>query len=1745
LLFLQPFYIFFAAFLHKFTLNDFYNLILSMAYFKNFLVLCLAFFAVEATAQISWNTSGTGSVTSNVCLGSAFIDVEFNNLTGGVLPNDTLRIQLPQGVFFDASSINEVSAFNVRTHDISNLNAPILVLDDLPAVGGTVRFSFKITSTCLALAHQQSGGTFNIAYTLSSGATVFAVHTSPAFNLSAAAIDFIAVTPTNYTGALGSSYPQTVTVQNGGNSGTRTFFLALNPTAGLIYSAPTLGTLNATSDTIFFSGTDLGADELFTPSEQITLNYTVTVQACVDLLTNLVVGWGCDAANCANTSATSISANVPQLFPNLLTSVVTRQPIRCFGALDTQVVRVVNTGAGVARGIVFDIGSGNPAFNGTLNSNFNNVDTSTIAIRIGSGGVYTHVSPSAIQTQNVPTMGGIRIPRVTINLPNMNPNDTVFISWATITPCPNISCNSGVSFESWSYRVNYEDNCEINNYSTNWLLGSASGYRYISTYGSSGAAPSNLSGGAVGVFRLTIGELGYSLSTAPTTGYMELRFRLPAGLAFDNVAGDVVLQNKFLACPWAAASIAMVGDTVVARYNLNTRPGCFTNNFELHLRLRGDCSQPYVNPLVLTAQMRYNFYPACATGCEIRTYCTTFSPVTLQCPTTCADGGIFTTDFWAQRANFGAPDNNNDGNADGAGSLNMAAVRYNTIIVGDTLQTTLRGLVVTSALNPQFEFVSAVSTFDMAGAFANDLSTLGAEVTVYDVSTGTVYTNNAPIAIVTPNTVFRVDVNAVVPVGFVFESDDSIVIRSQFRLNENTSSAYVNHTITNSFYASRVASPTPAQRFACNNFDGIFETLGYYYTVCCGDGFQTTGCGATTLNQNLYLSVGPCCGNYAGGNYFRNEIRQFSIPDTMEVILPAGYIYNTAVGANITYVRTGQTYPQINLSPIDPNASVLKFPLRNLFVPYGGTYAVSDEGWYAVFNVSVVPTCAAPTVATNVPNVRYVGDFITTSAPEFNHLNWATTSDIVYNNAPDLDPIPVTTLIDANDTLVWEVRVENTVNVAAANNSFLAFRSRRGTIQVFDVVDLTTNTSLSQTNGIYQLGTRPASSSRSYSISATQTSCVLDTLVVYTGWDCEGYPLNISDYPCQLDSTLLYFKDPSTELQLLVVSPVDSADMCGLLTYEIELTSAKASPISNLFAEMSLPIGLNLVPNSVAFDYPLGTGFVPVADPTLLAGDYHFDISNYSAALASLPGLLDAATIDERKVRVRFQVTTDCNFISGDAFAVRAGATSVCGSALPTLNYDVPPISIRGSVTTPYVTQVTATTDPITACGEDHPYFYNVRVINLGPSATRNVDNLVVRLPAGIYMQSYDPLAAGQHNAPALQPTITVVAGATELRWDMPNAIIAGDSIKFSIRLEAATDPALCAAPLSSTLFTTINSSVLCVSSATLCNSQSANGTGLAFITVQRPSLTVDVAGSTGGNEYNGITGINYIALPTNIANAIQNTTTGDTLVVDYYCDLDNSNTYTGADNYIGSYAYSGGLTAGGNHNFIWRDTFAAAVCDVNGGQNIIAVLQDTTDLNSIVQCACQYSQRPATDILLPVDFAHFDANAHDCKVNLSWTTRNELDNHYFEIQRSRDGVYFEPIGRVTSQGNTATAQNYEFVDLQPAEGNNYYRLKAISHANMSRLTSIAVAQNHCTSPEISVYPIPAADDVFLQITAQSQQTKINVIDALGQVVHTQIAQLHDGSNQIRIDIKLLPSGAYLLQCQHQRGTATSTFIKE
>jgi hypothetical protein len=1727
------------------------------------ILLCFCFFSFTqiTSAQLSWNTTSTGSLQLDVCYQEDTVQVAFSNISGALMDSDSLVLQLPPGVFYISGSIVETTAFTVTENVTSTANRMVLVLKDLPAIGGTVNFSFRIKASCAAITHFEAGGSFQNNYTFFHDGIAEPIHTTPDFNINYPALSISNVTNPNVNTSLGATYTQQLTITNGGNSPLSNFFIALNPPSGMLFTAPNIGQMNASNDTIFFANNALGSDSLFTGNENIIVQYQITINNCTDLSTDLHLIWGCDNAFC-QTDIYPIAASVPSVAP-ILSTVATPSGVQCFGEPNLQQVRVINTGTGISINGIFEIfagnANGNPAT--TPNRTFP-IDTSSIMIQSGTTGTPISISPFFTQngSGSFTSLCGVnnRIGRARITLPNMAVGDTVIISWTQMACCSQF-CNQGLTFNAWEYKADYQNECQTETYSSNYIRGSVRSYDHISSYSSVPSGPTDINDGDTSNFILEFTNSN-GLTVPATDGWLEIEIPLPLGVTF---SGNFTLFNRLFTCSRTPDSLIVVNDTIKAFFNFTTMVGCIgsngsANKAEVHVGLVADCSIPGAvsGPLSIPVSTYLNLYPNCPTQCRKPMYCQTWN-TDLHCLEPCLAGGLQFSDFSVQRYNLGPADNDNNGIADAAGSLDLSIIRSKTVIAGDTLQLRYQATVATSVTNPQFEF--AYLDTRMLGMAPNgrNLDALFTNIQVFDFNTGLTYTCNNSTIITNSTNNFSLDINACTPAGFVFEAGDSIAIEAFYRFTTKFSGSVLTHDIENDFYLSRIANPVDsADKYACNTLGNQFKTIGFYHTTCCGSSRNMNSCGSVQISKNYYLSIGPCCSNYANGNYFRNEIRHFSYLDTFEFLLPAGFEMDSTQVADFRYVYTGGSVGYTAITPIDPASNPVRFVIGDFFTPRGGSHPISDEGYYGTVRMFIKPSCNA----TPSSRVYYYGHYqdINSSSTFFD--DYRGTSDLITYTGPDLDLATITPIsVSTTDTAVWQFRLDNNSNLTASSNTFFNLSSAAGGIVIAEVRDVNNNTVLTaNANGIYELGVLNPSTNNVYEIIATQNSCVPDSLLILAGWNCENYPTDIASYPCPFDSSYLKVTNPQSALQVAVLrdtsSGVDSVDMCSPLMYEIELTSSQASSVNEIFATLqNIPFGLSFMSGSVEFEYPLGSGYQAGLDPTAIGSNLEFDVSNYAPGLNNkgLLGTGDADSLGQRKVKVRFQLETDCNFITGEAFNVQIRSQRPCGDPLPNIVYTVAPILIKGTDATPYVTQIRMSADEITACGDKHAYFYNVSIRNLGAGTTAANDSILIRLPAGILFQGYTPSTASFSNPPLGQPTVTNNIGGTDLSWPMVGGIVPGDSIVFSVRIDAEDDPAICASQVSQ-VFSLINTSIFCLSSGTNCITSTPSGRNNANIVVNRPSLTVSLNQNVSHN-FQLPSAQNAITINGTIDNSSTPVLVGDTLTVEFFCDHDASGDFTTGDTYIGFYSMDIGLATGASHAFTWMDTFNVALCDVNGGENIVAALRAQPNVMPR-QCACQYSQRLFQDILLPVDLVSFNAQVDpvSCAMHLHWETMAEDNLDYYEVERSLDGFVFESLDKVPAIGTSRISQHYSWLDNNIHEGYYYYRLKIVELGGNSRYSDLIYAFAPCAASQgkhgiLALYPNPTPNLLHLKFysnVSQNTKVRLQILDVLGRPVHTKEQVIVPGTQIIKVDVNHLPEGTYSIELQNKTWSSNKKFIK-
>ncbi len=225
----------------------------------------------------------------------------------------------------------------------------------------------------------------------------------------------------------------------------------------------------------------------------------------------------------------------------------------------------------------------------------------------------------------------------------------------------------------------------------------------------------------------------------------------------------------------------------------------------------------------------------------------------------------------------------------------------------------------------------------------------------------------------------------------------------------------------------------------------------------------------------------------------------------------------------------------------------------------------------------------------------------------------------------------------------------------------------------------------------------------------------------------------------------------------------------------------------------------------------------------------------------------------------------------------------------------------------------------------------------------------------------------------------------------------------------------------------------------------------------------------------------------------------------------------------INALQYLGSATVAGN---AWSVAVSLSASDV-----VIANVHSSVNNNTSEFTTCT---------VLPIELISFTGKNQGATNLLEWTTASEINNDYFIIERSADGMSFEKIGTVTGAGNSTVDVNYNFIDLTPfsspkERGVKYYRLRQTDFNGDYTYSDIIYLANTELSTlnfELStLYPNPATDDLNYSINSlEDMEITLLVVDVLGRVVIEKSSTLVKGANNSKINVTEIASGTYVLQ---------------
>jgi uncharacterized repeat protein (TIGR01451 family) len=1725
--------------------------------------LFACFFLNLSQAQININDLTVGAnLILNECGDADTMVIEIENNSGATITGVTLNDTLPprilyQGYFGDATTVNT-----------SNPQVPVFTLNDIPA-GETDTIFVLVSADCGANTAASSYVKGHLL-TYNGGTNTYDVSNDYISSIKAPNIQLVPQGAENFPSAsLGSSYFRTYRVQNSGTNSTMdSFWFAVKYQNGLTFDSIQVSTGGGAfvtitpdyqaGDSLFHAfGGDLRNIGVF-GTDYFDIREHFTFSNCPSgPNTSTVEAWrGCNVDVCQRRERNP-SVQLASGIPNLTRTFSINKG--CYGGSDTVTFTVINTGNEVATDVKIDVASTYNDYVTEYSSTVSYLDTNSVETWTQAGGVLSAPVPANVDTAYLRTnpvnrsFWSISAPpwrSVLSSTASLAPGDTMFFRIPLTRPCiDNSVCGATTQYHLNSQMFWRKACLTGGDYSTlrvSHFTERKRGTTYID-------GPTDMADGDTAIFAMGFASnASYNLDRQNDSGFHRQLITYPLGLLWDKDTSQLTYQALSSALTRPVDSLVWDSTNRTLelfffyRYPLNNIMDGTRANWFMTPKLYLDCSIGSANSPTTFETFDVPKPKSPCGACEFEYACVANSQPTMHCPGPCPRGGFYSLRADLRRINYGQPDNNQDGEPDGAGSLDFDKIQFQKVTARDTFELTYIGRVAYGTQSPTGGFDYGYGEIQIPGE-GDRMTFVSGELEI-DTGGGTpmTITGLTSTASTSGSTrTFTIDFSIGTGSGWAvgydtFRKDDSITFKARFVFNPTIASATDQaHSIVNDFYLSDVPNPAvAADQYSCDQWGAKVYTTNAYHTVSSGTQYIRTNCNTFAVRFNDYLSIGECCSNYSTSIHFPYEYRSYAITDSIIFTIPEGYVVDSAryFLRHGTQVGNAKTIT-VSSSQIPPiiDGDEFKYVFENLYTTNGGTIIPSRGGYHNSLDVYLKPTCETPNNSPLPRNVRYYhsgintwdGTSYTSSAPA-GAVTFRSAELIIDNfGAVETDGI--------SKVAEWDVRLQNDAAATTAGNSWIGFNSTSGNITVDSVRDLTSMMLLTESSGIYQAGDVLAGGSpnaRIFKVYASYNNCIRDTIRAFSGWDCDGYPANLADYSCPKDSTDLVLVPLYPVLQTDLITPTSppTVDMCDTVNYIVEVSQRDAARSYDNTIELDMSPGVSIVPDSSYVEF-MGDNSRYWFNPVLISGNrYRFYVSD-SVPVIGTNGLgVFAPPATDNAYRLRVRLVTDCDYVSGAGFRFIANGTAPCGDPLP----DVTEFTLFRLTGAPAVQdfypEIRFNKDTAIGCSDTLEVTALMR--NTEGSPTSAGQGMKIVLPEGI---TYVASSTSFLQNPSIATEPAIGGDTLTWEWDGTDDIPAADSSKWTFRIATSSDMD-CGTAVFNALtyedFTPTCGGSSCPASFAIFNNSTGNiFASKSILTVT--SNTVEIITDTGTK------------------------TPPDTLRL----ALDLSNT---------------GLDTAGNYRLqVYEDDNMNGVIDAGDIQRIDKTIStqvapsSSATLNEeliapnygafacptivriIPECDCNNDTIVSTSVCsvtaLPVTLGYFDVSkVRSDQALISWQTLSEENNRMFVLERRATGASeFTPIHNRPGAGNSSQRIDYSHLDNigELPNGKIYYRIKFVDfdgNYSYSEVKSILKTE----FGTLDIFPNPTKDIINIQTTADQldllTKSKVTLTDAAGRIILETNLQAEILNV---VDIRNTSRGIYTLSISNESGILTTTKI--
>lgn len=1497
-------------------------------------------------------------------------------------------------------------------------------------------------------------------------------------------------------------------------------------------------------------------DTLFENGESFELQYTFTTSSCGDgsnnIISNLNTTWLCNGSFCTYISTpTAVSITVPSA-PNLIK--VSKAAVTwCTNSNSIDTFFVTNSG-GAARDLIFTIASQLWPENQNigLNSYTGYLDTANFFIKLGSNGAKIHPTFSVLNYTSHNMAGvvfGNEPAVIEYKRLFLNSNDTLwfFVSQKYVTA--SFDCGNQSSFGTFRpaypgilYDLTYNNACGNISYSEpRVVVRYHEAQQVFYTETSQTDFYCDQAGEIVYKNEGTINQRLALDYYRTKNSYYDITVTLPTALVFDNSFSKIqqvryVNPNGSVVYPYFIPSTNTwrfyayqlenaFGKWIVkvkgAPASAGVCTGVHTYNFTLKTLLDSNNCNPSGNLSTLICNNTNFTYYGCVICCPL--------------------GGLAILNSSFQRTNYGFPDNNNDRQIDISGTVDTTLINRRIGISGDSLRLMIKALAVTNVTHSQWEKVAFGAILPGISSFTN-FDYIKSSIKIRYASIGVDSVINISSYTILPNDTILFEIQPKRPL----KQGDTVVFNGLFRDNLPRI-GLVSLTIPAIYWASHVpfyngGTLTNNNRFWCGNALNSYTHHTVYNNVTNAGLMQFTNCGQLISNTYLLDYVGNVEGPTP--NIFRNEFRPILKPERFAIKFPTGYIIDSV---NFNY----------NQAVLDKYIYSVPYTISNdsvivNFAPYfnSGTLQMPDEASSTTIRVYLRPSCKIPTGIIQNTSLRYDARFIPKNLLINDYV--ATVGQLVYTAPSFLLNSPTPIYLGYTKTANWPYSITNASTQTVPN--VWAYIPNNPNLPI-DSLKFGSTIVTPDANGFYRLGTFTGNEVKNYQVFTKNLACNDDSLTVYMGYGCAGYPTSFTPTTCNFAPRKLYIQPQpaaiQTQITALATTPLDPANpsggnfgsssiyMCQGFPFEMELQATQPGNLYDVKETLTLPFnggtGLDFISDSGYIEYPIGTT------------PRRFSATANSAILSQVPGgtmTLDLAQIDPanfgsgnallgtglgsnntRRVILRWKMKSNCNLVNGDQWQATQLANSPCGS----------PAAGNSTVTSGYLLSLTGVTRPYVAnlkvstgldgCGAQST---QIRIEKIGAGAPQPTDSITVRLPKTVVAGSVSCSGAACPVG-AIVYTTRTDALYQYITFPYPSSAgSTGDTLLYSFPMRSR-DKATCAnnQTVKADVFQQLT--IYCGSPipANLCpNAKNSLGSETKSFDIRKAILSFDAYSST------------YVYPSTykyrfggNVLNTSSYVATGAGVTLKTFMDVNNNLTYEkGIDALVRTTVLGSAIPTNGSVSF--NDSFVNSSYSPSPSLPMYTVI-DTGDASA--NCFCGGVVQSAFNQALPIEFINVNAiNLKNMTGKVQWTTNADIHTIKFIIYRkSENDMYFTKIGEVMAQKVINGQAQYTYYDpiSQLSEGRIYYQIEAVSENNINK-TSKTVSINKTgivnQTNLFTVSPNPSSQLVKINLTEGLIDGKITISDINGKIVFN----VDFKGSETAINIANLAQGIYSISVE-------------